>query len=298
MLELAKNDRQDGYKCLEAVCECVFLLSTPRFQRLLNVRVRSRRRTLDMDEEGKESDKCSICLRPFDKQAVASLESCQHAFCLECILQWSQTANTCPVDRSSFAVIHQRRCPGGDIQKKIKVSVVQREEDEDEEEASSPLTCEECGRCDRGHQLLMHHMDCLASPLNTDTEDGWVCPECAVIPQDTENSMVVEGEISDGELTDLVAEGGDDAALVSSRLRPSTLSRPHGFTERRHSQRIQSRTRTSHRAIPSSQTQTSRHVPKYLLLTSKPAQVSAPHHSNMSSASVDTRTSNKRKRAT
>lgn len=61
MLELAKNDRQDGYKCLEAVCECVFLLSTPRFQRLLNVRVRSRRRTLDMDEEAKESDKCSIC---------------------------------------------------------------------------------------------------------------------------------------------------------------------------------------------------------------------------------------------
>lgn len=28
-------------------------------------------------------------------------------------------------------------------------------------------------------------MDCLASPLNTDAEDGWVCPECAVIPQDT-----------------------------------------------------------------------------------------------------------------
>lgn len=65
--------------------------------------------------------------------------------------------------------------------------------------------------------------------------------------------MVLEGEISDGELTDLLAEG-DDAALVSSRLRPSTLS----FTERRHSRRIQGRTRTSHRAIPSSQTQTSR----------------------------------------
>lgn len=36
----------------------------------------------------------------------------------------------------------------------IKMSAVQREKD-DEEEASSPLTCEECGRCDRGHQLLM-----------------------------------------------------------------------------------------------------------------------------------------------
>lgn len=68
--------------------------------------------------------------------------------------------------------------------------------------------------------------------------------------------MVVEGEISDGELTDLLAEG-DDAALVSSRLRPSTLNRPRGFTERRHSQRIQSRTRTSYGVIPSSQPHTS-----------------------------------------
>lgn len=36
------------------------------------------------------SDKCYICLSLFDKQAVASLENCQHVFCLECILQWSQ----------------------------------------------------------------------------------------------------------------------------------------------------------------------------------------------------------------
>lgn len=59
----------------------------------------------------------------------------------------------------------------------------------------------------------------------------------------TENSMVAEGEISDGELTDLLAEG-DDAAFVSSRLRPSTLNRQHSVAERRHSRRIQSRTRT------------------------------------------------------
>lgn len=40
--------------------------------------------------ERADSDKCCICLSPFDKQAVASLEICQHVFCLECILQWSQ----------------------------------------------------------------------------------------------------------------------------------------------------------------------------------------------------------------
>lgn len=40
--------------------------------------------------EGADSDKCSICLSLFEKQAVASLENCQHVFCLHCILQWSQ----------------------------------------------------------------------------------------------------------------------------------------------------------------------------------------------------------------
>uniref|UniRef100_A0A671TKT7 RING-type domain-containing protein n=1 Tax=Sparus aurata TaxID=8175 RepID=A0A671TKT7_SPAAU len=34
-----------------------------------------------------DSDKCYICLSPFEKQAVASVENCQHVFCLECILQ-------------------------------------------------------------------------------------------------------------------------------------------------------------------------------------------------------------------
>ena len=55
-----------------------------------------------------------------------------------------------------------------------------------------------------------------------------------------EDSFVLEEEISDGELTDLLAEV-DETASTSSRLRPSTMSRPSRSTERRHSQRIQSR---------------------------------------------------------
>lgn len=40
-----------------------------------------------------------------------------HFVALSCLE--SQTANTCPVDRISFAFIHQRLCPGGDVQKKV-----------------------------------------------------------------------------------------------------------------------------------------------------------------------------------
>uniref|UniRef100_A0A8C2WNQ4 RING-type domain-containing protein n=1 Tax=Cyclopterus lumpus TaxID=8103 RepID=A0A8C2WNQ4_CYCLU len=39
---------------------------------------------------GEGADKCYICLSPFEKQIIASLENCQHVFCIDCILQWSQ----------------------------------------------------------------------------------------------------------------------------------------------------------------------------------------------------------------
>uniref|UniRef100_A0A3B4TH32 PHD and ring finger domains 1 n=1 Tax=Seriola dumerili TaxID=41447 RepID=A0A3B4TH32_SERDU len=131
------------------------------------------------------ADKCYICLSHFEQQTVASLQNCQHVFCLECILQWSQTANTCPVDRISFAFIHQRQCPGGAIQKKKKDA-------NDEEEASDAVICEECGRSDRRHRLLVcihcdsgYHMDCLTPSLNTGPEGDWICPECAASPHHT-----------------------------------------------------------------------------------------------------------------
>ncbi|KAJ4934758.1 hypothetical protein JOQ06_007540, partial [Pogonophryne albipinna] len=95
-----------------------------------------------------------------------------------------------------------------------------------------------------------------------------------------EEGSVVEGEISDGELTDLLAEADES---TSSRLRPSTINRPSSSTERRHSDRIQSR------ADPLPLQQTSWHVPKYLLRASKAAvttEEEAALHSETSSASV------------
>lgn len=240
------------------------------------------------------SDKCSVCLRPFDKQPVGSPESCQHLFCLECILQWSQTANTCPVDRISFAFIHQRRRPGGDVQQKIKVKTQRKDaaadDDEEDNEGSNAVICEACGRSDRTHRLLVcsqcesgYHVDCLtAAAVNTGPDADWVCPECAAVPQLADASSAVEEEISEGELTDLLAEV-DETPSTSRRLRPSTANRPSA--ERRRSQRIQSRTSS---ADPDPRPRTSWHVPKYLLRASQPAvttdQPAASHHAEHSGA--------------
>lgn len=226
-----------------------------------------------------ETDKCYICLSPFENQAVGSLESCKHVFCLQCILQWSQTANTCPVDRVSFAFILQRRCPRGDIQKKIKVKTQRIKDYDEEEEGSGVVICERCGRSDRQHRLLVcrqcdsgYHMNCLTPPLTTVPEGYWTCPECALSLQHTDSgSMVEEMEISDGELTDLLTEA-DETPSTSSRLRPSTINRPQSATERRRSQRVHSRARVHPNPPPT----TCWHVPKYLLRPPRPeAQISS-----------------------
>ena len=44
----------------------------------------------DMDEE---TDKCPVCLCPFSEQDVGTPESCDHTFCLECILEWSKVCS-------------------------------------------------------------------------------------------------------------------------------------------------------------------------------------------------------------
>ncbi|XP_041858802.1 PHD and RING finger domain-containing protein 1-like isoform X1 [Melanotaenia boesemani] len=246
------------------------------------------------------SEKCYICLSPFEKQTVGSLETCLHVFCLECILLWSQTANTCPVDRISFAVVHQRRCPGGDIQRKIKVKTQRKDADEEEEE-SSAVICEECGRSDRRDRMLMcircdsgYHMDCLTPSFNTGPEGDWTCPECAVIPLHTE-SFTLEEEISDGELTDLLAEV-DETSSPSSRFRASTINRSSSFPERRRSARIQRRADSG----PRPRHQTTWHVPKYLLRASRPAgSAQEPGNpSDISTASVNLKMKRRGKRAT
>ena len=37
-----------------------------------------------------DAEKCPICLNSFGSQPVATPESCQHYFCLDCILLWSK----------------------------------------------------------------------------------------------------------------------------------------------------------------------------------------------------------------
>lgn len=45
------------------------------------------------DTSDEEADKCPICLHSFNRQPVATPESCEHYFCLDCILEWSKVSD-------------------------------------------------------------------------------------------------------------------------------------------------------------------------------------------------------------
>lgn len=73
-----------------------------------------------------DAESCPICLNTFRDQAVGTPENCVHYFCLDCILEWSKNANSCPVDRTIFKCICIRAHFGGKVLKKVSVNAVWR----------------------------------------------------------------------------------------------------------------------------------------------------------------------------
>lgn len=51
---------------------------------------------IDLAEMSSDEDaeKCPICLNSFSSQPVATPESCEHYFCLDCILAWAKVGPT------------------------------------------------------------------------------------------------------------------------------------------------------------------------------------------------------------
>nr|AAI54576.1 Zgc:172184 protein [Danio rerio] len=137
---------------------------------------------LSSDED---SEKCPICLNSFHEQPVATPETCEHYFCLDCILEWSKNANSCPVDRIVFNNIILRKCHGGKIQKTIAVKKPVKPAEEQVEVDLDQTSCEICGGRDREDRLLLcdgcdagYHMECLTPPLDAVPVEEWFCPEC------------------------------------------------------------------------------------------------------------------------
>lgn len=205
------------------------------------------------DEDG---ENCPICLNTFRDQAVGTPENCSHYFCLDCIVEWSKNANSCPVDRILFKYISIRAHFGGKVLKKIPVENTKTQGSEGEDD---PTFCEVCGRSDREDRLLLcdgcdagYHMECLNPPLSEVPVDEWFCPAC--VPMGVSASADTD-HVSEEEVAALVA----DVTPTTSRLRPHVRTRAIART--RQSERVRA-TVNRNRITTAQQIQ---HVPRYLM---------------------------------
>ncbi|KAF1616989.1 UNVERIFIED_CONTAM: PHD and RING finger domain-containing protein 1, partial [Eudyptes pachyrhynchus] len=203
-----------------------------------------------------DSENCPICLNTFRDQAVGTPENCSHYFCLDCIVEWSKNANSCPVDRILFKYISIRAHFGGKILKKIPVENTKTQGNDGEDD---PTFCEVCGRSDREDRLLLcdgcdagYHMECLNPPLSEVPVDEWFCPACAPM---SVSAAADTDHVSEEEVAALMA----DVIPTTSRLRPHVRTRAIART--RQSERVRA-TVNRNRITTAQQIQ---HVPRYLM---------------------------------
>ncbi|XP_045460532.1 PHD and RING finger domain-containing protein 1 [Harmonia axyridis] len=143
--------------------------------------------------ERRRMEECTICLLPIDKQEVGNPESCNHLFCLACILEWSKNVNTCPIDRQEYRMIFIKNRFNGNIMGKIPIERPRPPEEPQED----PILCEICGLGDREDRLLLcdgcdlgFHLECLMPEMNEIPEGSWYCNVCA--PSESVNLGVFE----------------------------------------------------------------------------------------------------------
>jgi hypothetical protein len=134
---------------------------------------------------GGQSVKCPICLCEFGTQEVGSPESCNHSFCADCLQEWSENANTCPVGQEVYDAILVRAHLGGEIVRRIHVEP-RRHQIEDEEYMQR---CEVCGHIGFDDGIIFcvgcghgYHLECVYPPLDTSPPPlkEWFCSNCSL----------------------------------------------------------------------------------------------------------------------
>ncbi|CAK9808178.1 PHD and RING finger domain-containing protein 1 [Anthophora plagiata] len=201
----------------------------------------------DTDNNDEQEEKCPICLLPFRRQQLGTPSSCEHCFCLECLIEWSKNINTCPVDRQTFTIIHVRDKFGGQIIRCVPVEVTPREE----ENLDDLTFCEVCHQSDREDRMLLcdgcdcgYHLECLTPPLNEVPVEEWFCPECSQTSQSDAEAV----EIDMDEISDLMEEARRlGVSYGRTRTNVPQDSYPRIIPRTRHTERVRATIRRRNR---------------------------------------------------
>ncbi|KAL4509229.1 hypothetical protein ABPG72_018160 [Tetrahymena utriculariae] len=75
---------------------------------------------------------CAICLG-IPEDSIYGVVKCQHEFCIDCILQWSEVTNLCPMCRAEFSKIQKKNYNDIDYQEVITVEPKKQRINDDDE---------------------------------------------------------------------------------------------------------------------------------------------------------------------
>ncbi|TVY56684.1 PHD and RING finger domain-containing protein [Lachnellula suecica] len=129
-----------------------------------------------------------------NEQLVALIKPCGHVLHDECLREWSQKANSCPICRQTFNLVDVLDKVGGTVLSEYQVEDKKQEAsstfdpnwivDEVEEEEEEARPCPVCNQADQEEVLLLcdacnapYHTHCIGLG-NSVPRGNWFCMEC------------------------------------------------------------------------------------------------------------------------
>ncbi len=89
-------DEDDEHKLDEAVGGVV---ETPPVAQTVTIET-------ERTNEDRREPECPLCFTALDSVLVGIPHECSHKFCVQCVQKWTESSNTCPIDRHRFNALH------------------------------------------------------------------------------------------------------------------------------------------------------------------------------------------------
>ena len=141
---------------------------------------------VENNDENNDEIECCICTETITFRGA--IDSCRHAFCIDCISRWSQIESRCPVCRTRFKFLNNQAVPERDQRGLV--------EDPAFVDWLESVRCVVCAGADNEDRLLLcdgcdqaSHTYCVG--LTSVPDDAWYCQQCSLLV-DTDSPAIVE----------------------------------------------------------------------------------------------------------
>ena len=145
----------------------------------------SKKLKMVLHDDSSTTNSCMICLDKINNPS--KVNTCGHIFCKECIDQWTEVSNSCPLCKKEFKkIIYYTE--DNKIIKERKVRKKQfKYEDEEENDAWIDQCLDHCMKCKETHDVYLmlvcdkcHYNVChtYCAGLDKIPEEDWLCFDC------------------------------------------------------------------------------------------------------------------------